>query len=66
MNTDTLIDDLNQRISLYGTQKATAEVLGVSAQYLGDVLTNKRAPGKKLLKAMGYKRIITYVKASAK
>jgi len=38
-----------------------ARRLGVSAVYLGDVLAGRRLPGKKLLDAVGYKKIIEYV-----
>lgn len=34
--------------------------LGVSPQYLGDVLANRRDPGKAILSSLGIEKIITY------
>lgn len=43
-----------------GNQKAAAKRLGVSEQYLCDVLKGRREPGKKLLNALGYRRVVVY------
>jgi transcriptional regulator with XRE-family HTH domain len=43
-----------------GSQKAAAKRLGVSEQYLCDVLKGRREPGKKLLDALGYRRVVVY------
>lgn len=42
------------------TQKALAKRLGISAQYLSDILKGRREPGQKMLDALGLERVITY------
>lgn len=42
------------------TQVELATDLGVSAQYLGDVLAGRRDPGKAILNAMGLEKIVDY------
>ena len=42
------------------TQKDVAAKLGVSQQYLSDVLTGRRAPGKSILDALGLEKVISY------
>jgi len=41
-------------------QNLLAKQLGVSPQYLGDILRGDRLPGKKILDGMGYERIVLY------
>jgi hypothetical protein len=53
---------LLREIQKYGTQKATAEALGISEQFLTDVLKGRRGPGPRLLKAMGLERRVEFVK----
>lgn len=57
--------ELKRRLSRlarqHGTQAALADRLGISAVYLGDVLKGKQAPGPKLLKALGIKRVTLYL-----
>lgn len=43
-------------------QKTAAKKLGVSPSYLSDVLTGRREPGKKMLNALGMKRVVRYGK----
>ncbi len=43
-----------------GTQKAAAEKLGVSQQYLSDVLNEAREPGPLILAGLGIERVVTY------
>ncbi len=43
-----------------GTQKALAEALGVSAQYLTDIIHGKREPGETVLCALGLTRRKVY------
>lgn len=47
-----LIDDL-------GTQKAAAQHLGISPQYLNDILDRRRS-GHKVLERLGLRRVVTY------
>lgn len=44
------------------TQSAVAERLGVAIGYVSDVINYRRAPGKKLLTALGLRRVITHEK----
>ena len=66
MTRDELVKLLQRKVQRAGTQAALAEELGVTAVYLGDVLLGKREPGPKLLNALGFRRVITYVKAGKK
>jgi phage portal protein BeeE len=45
-------------------QRTAAKELGVSPQYLNDVLNGRRAPGEKLTRAMGYSRLTYYQQAA--
>lgn len=58
----TLRDVLHRLHSLIGdgTQKAAAEKLGVSQQYLSDVLNESREPGPLILAGLGIERVVTY------
>ena len=44
-----------------GSQRRAASELGISAQYLNDVLHGKREPGDKLLMAIGLQKIVRYI-----
>ena len=66
MTRDELIELLQRKVQRAGTQAALAKELGITAAYLGDVLNGKRKPGPTLLNAIGFRRVITYVKASEK
>ena len=48
------------------TQIQLANQLGVSPQYLGDVLAGKREPGKTILDALKLERMLMYKPVSAK
>jgi transcriptional regulator with XRE-family HTH domain len=43
-----------------GSQRTAAIALGVSQQYLSDVLTGARTPGPKILWALGLRRVMGY------
>ena len=60
MNPDVFIYYLKQKIFQCGSQKAFAARLGISEQYLTDVLKRRREPGEKILKPLGFRRIVTY------
>jgi hypothetical protein len=45
-----------------GGKAALAAQWGVSAQYVADVLNGRRDPGKSILKALGYERVVLYRK----
>jgi DNA-binding transcriptional regulator YdaS (Cro superfamily) len=47
-------------VRTYGTQKKAAHALGVSQQYLTDVLHGRREIGATLLSALGYRKVVLY------
>ncbi len=62
MNEDGFLARLQREVERYGNQKRTAEALGISEQFLTDVLKGRRGPGDKLLKALGLKKRVEYVR----
>ena len=56
--------ELRERVGK-SSQVEVARELGVSPQYLHDVLKDRRQPGKKILAAMGFERLTVYVKRRA-
>jgi hypothetical protein len=57
-----VITELNRRIEDSGSKKAAATELGISQQYLGDVVAERRAAGKKLLSKLGFTRISFHIR----
>lgn len=55
-----LVAYLKEQAVKAGSQKALAKELGVSQQYLGDVISEKREPGKKVLDALKLRKVIRY------
>lgn len=51
---------LRAEVSFPGGQKAAAKRLGVSAQYLNDVLNGRREFGHAILQGLGYRRVVMY------
>ena len=56
---DELIVMLDTRRACYGAKQAATN-LGISPQYLSDVIAGRRAPGAKILTALGLRRVVTY------
>lgn len=52
--------ELREQLRLAGSQLALAEELGISPQYLNDILHRGRALGPKVLRALGYRRVTVY------
>lgn len=61
MTPGEFLDHLSWLVSLAGSQKAFAERHDISEQYLCDVLKGRREPGKKILDAVGFQRVVIYV-----
>lgn len=61
MTIDGILKILRARIETEGSQMAVARNLGVSPQYLSDVLRRQREPGEKILEPLGLKRQVFYV-----
>ncbi len=49
-----------QRMLDESSQIDVAKELGVSPQYLSDVVNERRKPGKKILKPLGLERVTSY------
>jgi len=47
------------------TQKELAGELGISVQYLNDILAGRRSPGPTVIEALGLEKQVTYRKANA-
>jgi transcriptional regulator with XRE-family HTH domain len=58
------LDTLQRRCDGRPLNEAAAD-LGVSSQYLSDVLHGRREPGPKILNALGLERVVTYRKKKA-
>jgi hypothetical protein len=51
---------LAKRCDEAGSQKAFAEANNISAQYVSDVLKQKREPGEAILRALGLQKVESY------
>lgn len=51
---------LKSFVSQHETQAAAARAMRVSPQYLHDVLEARREPGKKILRALKWEKVVTY------
>lgn len=58
-----VLDRLRAVVAAAGSQKAYADRIGVSQSYLSDVLIGNRAPGEKILTALGLEAVIMYQKS---
>lgn len=63
MTEEELVTMLCHRID-QSSQKDVARGLGISPQYLCDIIHYRRAPGVKVLKALGLRKIILYMEAN--
>lgn len=46
--------------SQYESQAGFAHKNGLSVQYVNDVLNGRRSPGRKMLKAIGARKVVSY------
>lgn len=58
---NTVIESLNKLLDSC-TQRELAAKIGVPPAYLNDVLAERRRPGKKILRALGYEKATIYKK----
>lgn len=49
-----------ERMVAHTNQKEAAKTLGISPQYLNDILRYRREPGLKVLSALGLRKIVLY------
>lgn len=55
------IDELEKHVKRAGNQRNAALALGISAQYLNDLLQGRRAPSDVILEKLGLKRVIVRI-----
>lgn len=60
MKQDDVIDRLRAAIAKAGSQAAFAEMYGLSAAYVNDVINGRREPGPAILEALGVEKVVTY------
>ena len=61
MRTETdMRNILLQMVYDEGSQKATANALGISPAYLGDILSERRNVSNELANKLGYRRVIGF------
>ena len=60
MTETEVIAILRRKVHIAGTYKAYATANGLSIAYVWDVLQGRRAPGGKILDALGLERVVTY------
>jgi hypothetical protein len=59
---ERLLRELRARVQAAGSQAAAARALGVHVMDVSHVLLGKREPAGKLLKAMGWVRVVDYAR----
>lgn len=62
MPSEQFIEEVVDFVLKSGSQKVAAAALGISPQYLNDIIRCRRDPGKKVLEALGYERLVFYRK----
>lgn len=56
---------LKRACEFAGSQTAFAKLHDISVQYVNDVLVERREPGKAILSALGFERIVSYRRVRA-
>lgn len=57
---DQVLSALRSAVTAKGSQKAAAEAIGISPQFLNDMLKGNRAVGGKALEYLGFAEITVY------
>lgn len=57
---EEVYDELHCEIKRWGTQRAFADICGVSGAYMSDVVNKRRVPGVKILDKLGIKARTIY------
>ena len=60
MKLPAVLKKIDQIVEERGTQKAAAEFLGISEQFLTDLRKGRRGPGKKVLDKLGLESSVIY------
>lgn len=66
MTHESLLKMLHRKAESSGSWAKLAISIGVSPQYLNDVKSGKRAPGRKMLDGLGLSLVAEYRKGDAK
>lgn len=62
---DKILELIKTEVERAGSQVALAVSIGITPAYLSDILNGNRNPSTKLLRHLGYKRVMMYRKRSA-
>ncbi len=60
MITEARLIEMLQVNAKLSNQKEVANQLGISPQYLNDILNHRRYPGEKVCRALGLRRVVMY------
>lgn len=60
LNADDMLSEVKRWVAASGSQKKAAKLLGVSEQYMTDVLKGRREVGPTLAEALGYDKIVMF------
>lgn len=69
--TETLVEEMTVRIALKhaceraGSQRAFADSINVSEQYVSDVINGSRQPGEAIAKPLGFKPVRRWIKTAS-
>ena len=58
MTHNQVVDRLYALVTRHGTQAKAAASIGITAVYFGDLLRGRRAPGPRVLKALGLRKTV--------
>jgi transcriptional regulator with XRE-family HTH domain len=57
---DRVVDRIIRYAGSFGSRAQAAKALGISPQYLSDIITRRRRPGPSVLRAIGIRRVDRY------
>lgn len=60
MTADAVLAELRGVVTVNGSQKEAARVLGISASYLCDLLAERREVSAEVAELLGFRRVVTY------
>lgn len=58
---DEMIGKIRELSAITGSQLSLAERMGVSAQFLSDIVTGRRLPGPKIFDFFGVEKVVEYI-----
>lgn len=59
---EELVELMREQSQAAGGQKELARRWGISLSYVNDVIASRREPGKTILAALGFRRLVFYQK----